>query len=69
MFNSALIFEFAVIKKYVEPILMDVPQDCDEYSEVHRLLKFLRYFSAIQDEEVPTTSLLREFFGGSSFAY
>jgi uridine kinase len=69
MFNSALIFEFAVIKKYVEPILMDVPQDCEEYSEVHRLLRFLRYFSAIQDEEIPTTSLLREFFGGSSFAY
>ena len=69
MFNSALIFEFAVIKKYIEPILLDVPQDCEEYSEVHRLLKFLRYFSAIQDHEVPMTSLLREFFGGSSFIY
>jgi len=69
MFNSALIFEFAVIKKYVEPILTDVPQDCEEYSEVHRLLKFLRYFSAIQDSEIPMTSLLREFFGGSSFVY
>ncbi len=69
MFNSALIFEFAVIKKYVEPILLDVPQDCEEFSEVHRLLKFLRYFSAIQDYEVPMTSLLREFFGGSSFVY
>ena len=69
MFNSALIFEFAVIKKYVEPILLDVPQDCEEFSEVHRLLKFLRYFSAIQDSEVPMTSLLREFFGGSSFIY
>ena len=69
MFNSALIFEFAVIKKYVEPILLDVPQDCEEFSEAYRLLKFLRYFSAIQDSEVPTTSLLREFFGGSSFVY
>ncbi len=69
MFNSALIFEFAVIKKYVEPILLDVPQDCEEFSEAHRLLKFLRYFSAIQDNDVPTTSLLREFFGGSSFIY
>ncbi len=69
MFNSALIFEFAVIKKYVEPVLMDVPQDCEEFSEAHRLLKFLRYFSAIQDSDVPTTSLLREFFGGSSFIY
>ena len=69
MFNSALIFEFAVIKKYVEPILMDVPQDCEEFSEVHRLLKFLRYFATIQDSEIPTTSLLREFFGGSSFIY
>jgi len=69
MFNSALIFEFAVIKKYVEPILLDVPQDCEQFSEAHRLLKFLRYFSAIQDSDVPTTSLLREFFGGSSFIY
>ena len=69
MFNSALIFEFAVIKKYVEPILLDVPQDREEYSEAYRLLKFLRYFAAIPDSEVPTTSLLREFFGGSSFVY
>jgi len=53
----------------VEPILMSVPQDCAEYSEAHRLLKFLRYFSAIQDHDVPKTSLLREFFGGSGFSY
>lgn len=69
MFNSSLIFEFAVIKKYVEPILMDVPQDREEFSEANRLLTFLRYFSAIPDNEVPKTSLLREFFGGSSFVY
>jgi uridine kinase len=69
MFNSALIFEFAVIKRFVEPILMDVPQDREEYSEATRLLTFLRYIAAIPDNDVPRNSLLREFVGGSSFAY
>jgi uridine kinase len=69
MFNSALIFEFAVIKKFVEPILMDVPQDREEFSEATRLLTFLRYIAAIPDYEVPRNSVLREFVGGSSFAY
>ncbi len=69
MFNSALIFELAVLKKYAEPILEQVPKFCDEYTETHRLLKFLKYFIAIPDREIPPTSLLREFVGGSSFRY
>ena len=69
MFNSALIFELAVLKRHVEPILDQVPKYCDEYTETHRLMKFLRYFVAIPDREIPPTSLLREFVGGSSFRY
>ena len=69
MFNSALLFELAVLKKFAEPILAEVPKYCDEYSETHRLLKFLNYFGPIQDSEIPPTSLLREFVGGSSFSY
>lgn len=69
MFNSALLFDIPVIKKYVEPILMEVPHDCDEYDEAFRLLKFLRYFIHVPDNEIPMTSVLREFVGGSSFEY
>ena len=69
MFNSALIFELAVLKRYAEPILEQVPKYCDEYTETHRLLKFLKYFITIPDKEIPPTSLLREFVGGSSFRY
>lgn len=69
MFNSALLFEIPVIKKYAEPILLEVPCDCDEYAEAFRLLKFLRYFINVPDNEVPMTSVLREFVGGSSFEY
>jgi len=69
MFNSALLFEFAVLKKHAEPILAEVPKYCDEYTETHRLLKFLNYFVPIPDREIPPTSLLREFLGGSSFRY
>ncbi|MBN2787018.1 MAG: nucleoside kinase [Paludibacteraceae bacterium] len=69
MFNSALIFELAVLKHYAEPILLEVPRNSDEYAEAHRLLKFLKYFMPIYDREVPPTSLLREFLGGSSFHY
>jgi uridine kinase len=69
MFNSALIFELAVLKKYAEPILAEVPKYCDEYTETHRLLKFLHFFVPIHDREIPPTSLLREFMGGSSFRY
>jgi uridine kinase len=69
MFNSALIFEFSVLRSFAEPILRQVPQSCPEYAEAHRLLRFLEYFLTISDPEIPPTSLLREFLGGSSFRY
>ena len=69
MFNSALIFEFAVLKRHAEPILSEVPKFCEEYTEAHRLLKFLQYFIPVPEKEIPPTSLLREFVGGSSFRY
>jgi uridine kinase len=69
MFNSALIFELAVLKRHAEPILAEVPKYCEEYTETHRLIKFLNYFVPIHDREIPPTSLLREFVGGSSFRY
>jgi len=69
MFNSSLIFELNVLRKHAEPILEDVPQYCEEYTEAHRLLKFLKYFKPILEREIPPTSLLREFLGGSSFRY
>lgn len=69
MFNSALLFELAVLKKHAEPILAEVPKFCDEYTETHRLIKFLNYFVSIPEREIPPTSLLREFLGGSSFRY
>ena len=67
MFNSAYLIEFAVLKNHAEPILRSVPQNCPEYSEAHRLLKFIHYFTPVPDKEIPATSLLREFLGGSSF--
>ncbi|MDR2683837.1 MAG: nucleoside kinase [Prevotellaceae bacterium] len=69
MFNSALIFELDVLRKHAEPILEEVPQYDEAYTETHRLLKFLKYFKPILDIEIPPTSLLREFLGGSSFRY
>lgn len=69
MFNSALLFELAVLKKHAEPILAEVPKYCDEYTETHRMIKFLNYFVSIPEREIPPTSLLREFLGGSSFRY
>ena len=69
MFNSALLFEFAVLRYHVEPILNSVPRNCPEYAEAYRLLKFIKYFTPVQDKEIPPTSLLREFLGGSSFKY
>jgi uridine kinase len=69
MFNSALIFEFSVLRSFAEPILRMVPQNCPEYVEAHRLLRFLEYFVPISEPEIPRTSLLREFLGGSSFRY
>lgn len=69
MFNSALIFELAVLKDHVEPVLRKVPNNSPAYSKAHRLLRFLSHFVPVQDEELPPTSLLREFLGGSSFVY
>ena len=69
MFNSAMIYELAAIRRHAEPILLQVPRTAPEYSEAYRLLKFLGYFNYITDRELPPTSLLREFLGGSSFRY
>ena len=69
MFNSALNIEFAVLRIHAEIILTSVPKNCTEYAEAHRLLKFLHYFLPISDKEIPPTSIMREFVGGSSFKY
>lgn len=69
MFNSALIYELAVLKKYVEPLLKAVPETVEEHAEANRLLKFFSYFFHADDAEIPPTSLIREFLGGSSFKY
>ena len=67
MFNSALIYELAVLKQYAEPLLFAIERDCPEYLEAKRLLKFLDYFVGIGSENVPANSLLREFIGGGCF--
>lgn len=69
MFNSSLIFELGVMKDFAEPILKQVPYNVPEYAEAYRLLSFLSYFNAIPNRQIPATSLLREFLGGSSFKY
>lgn len=69
MFNSAMLYELAVLKHYAEPILAEVPKNRPEYAEAYRLLRFLAYFKPIHESEIPPTSLLREFLGGSSFKY
>jgi len=69
MFNSAMLFELAVIKRQAEPLLEQVPENCPEYAEAYRLRKFLRYIRPIPEDQIPPTSLLREFLGGSSFEY
>lgn len=69
MFNSAMLFEFAVLRRHAESILTSVPRSCPEFAEAYRLLKFIKYFTMVQDKEIPPTSLLREFLGGSSFKY
>ena len=69
MFNSALNIEFAVLRTHAEIILSSVPKNCPEYSEAHRLLKFIHYFIPVSDKEIPPTSIMREFVGGSSFKY
>lgn len=69
MFNSAMLYELAALRIHAEPILMEVPKNTPEYAEAIRLLKFLGYFNYLNDNELPPTSLLREFLGGSSFKY
>ena len=69
LFNSAYLVEFAVFRLHAETILATVPRNCPEYSEANRLLKFLSYFTPVSDRQIPPTSLLREFVGGSSFKY
>jgi uridine kinase len=69
IFNTAMLFELAVIRGQAVPILEQVPENCVEYAEAYRLLKFLRYFKPIPEDQIPPTSLLREFLGGSSFDY
>ena len=69
MFNTAMLFELAVIKTQAEPLLEQVPENCPEHAEAYRLLKFLHYIKPIPDTQIPPTSLIREFLGGSSFKY
>ena len=69
MFNSAMLFELAVLKNQALPLLEQVPENCEEYAEAYRLMKFLRYIHTIKEDQIPPTSLLREFLGGSSFDY
>ena len=69
MFNTAMLFELAVIKRQAEPLLEQVPENCEEHAEAYRLLKFLKYIKPIPEDQIPPTSLLREFLGGSSFEY
>lgn len=67
MFNSALVYELAVLKQYAQPLLFQIPKDCEEYLEAKRLLKFLDYFLGISSEDIPHNSIVREFIGGSCF--
>ena len=69
MFNSSLLFELSVMRNYALPILQQVPSSTPEYAEASRLIKFLNYFEPLDEKEIPSTSLLREFLGGSSFHY
>jgi uridine kinase len=69
MFNTALLYELAVLKRYAEPLLKSVPENQPEFAESLRLMKFLSYFKPVDDTEIPPTSLIREFVGGSSFSY
>ena len=69
LFNSAMLYEFASLRHYAEPILYEVNENEDEFTEAHRLLRFLKYFNHIYENELPGTSLLREFLGGGKFKY
>jgi uridine kinase len=67
MFNSALVYELAVLKQYVEPLLFGIAPDSPYYTEANRMLKFMDYFLGVSSDIVPTNSLLREFIGGGCF--
>ncbi|PNV63998.1 nucleoside kinase [Clostridium sp. chh4-2] len=67
MFNSASVYELAVLKQYAEPLLFGIPRDSEEYLEAKRLLKFLDYFLGVSSEDIPKNSIVREFIGGSCF--
>ena len=67
LFNSTYILEFAVLRAHAERILMTIPKNCPEFSDAHRLKKFLNYFTPVSDKDIPATSLIRSFIGGSSF--
>ncbi len=67
MFNSALVYELAVLKQFIEPLLFGIPKEDPEFLEAKRLLKFMEYFLGISSEDVPHNSILREFVGGSCF--
>jgi uridine kinase len=69
MVNTAMLYELAVLKTQAEPLLEQVPENCDEFSEAYRLLKFLKIFKPLPYDALPPTSILREFLGGSSFTY
>ena len=69
MLNTAMLYELSVLKMQAEPLLQQVPENCEEFAEAYRLLKFLKYFKGIPYNNLPPTSLLREFLGGSSFHY
>ena len=69
MFNSALIFELAVLKTYIMPLLQEVPKDSPEYTEANRIMRLLTCIKPMSNRDLPSTSLLREFLGGSSFKY
>jgi uridine kinase len=69
MFNSSLLFELSAMRNHALPILQQVPSSVEEYAEASRLIKFLNYFEPLDEKDIPSTSLLREFLGGSSFHY
>ena len=69
MFNSAMVYELAVLKQYAEPLLFSIPETAPEYQEAKKLLKFLEYFLGISSEEIPHNSIVREFVGGSRYEY
>ena len=69
MFNSSIVYELAVLKKFAMPLLEEIPQTSREYSEARRLITLLKYFEDMKPDLIPNNSLLREFIGGSIFEH